>query len=266
MAVEPTPEAADTRSVRAAPDTGDGASAAQRAPKGTGAPRKRGRPKGTPKTGGRRAGVKNWSHPEIRDALLGRSGAIEVLADICAGKQQLVSGPTGKAAWIYPTMSERLRALDLVLRKVVPDLQATALSGPDGAPLFPNGPPADPLDVARAVLSVLRTAAPDSHVAVTAPGEFAAKFRDPDLARRFDASGQAEPAAEPAEPATPSAGGIACGERGASITPVRTMEGREKWAVTDGWGQVHAFKADREAAEAFAATLPGPAHDGGNDA
>jgi len=250
---------------RAVVDTSEPASGALRAPEAVPAPRKRGRPKGLPKTGGRKAGVRNWTHPEIRDALLGRSGAIEVLADICAGRQLLVTGPTGKSIFAYPTMSERLRALDLVLRKVLPDLQATALSGPDGKPLFPEGASADPLSVARAVLGVLRTAAPQSHVAITEPGEFAAKFRDPDLAHRFDTAPEPEPDAPDAPPTVPSDGRIQCGDRGASVARHVTMEGREKWAVMDGWGQLHCFKADRDAAEAFAATLPGPSPDEGGD-
>jgi len=51
------------------------------------------------KTGGRKRDTKNWTHPEIRDALLDKSGAISVLADFVAGRQLYAgqSGSVGKA-------------------------------------------------------------------------------------------------------------------------------------------------------------------------
>jgi len=124
-------------------------------------PRKRGRPKGLPKTGGRKKGQRNWTHSEIRSALLDRSDAIETLADVCAGRQLRVSGPTGKPLWRFPTMGERLRALELILKKVVPDLQATQLTGPDNAPIIPDPPgPVDTRQLARSILTLLSDAAP----------------------------------------------------------------------------------------------------------
>ena len=127
-------------------------------------PRKRGRPKGLPKTGGRKKGQRNWTHSEIRSALLDRSDAIETLADVCAGRQLRVSGPTGKPLWRFPTMGERLRALELILKKVVPDLQATELSGPEGEPLIPDPGPVDKRQLARVILTLLSDADPSGSV------------------------------------------------------------------------------------------------------
>jgi len=97
--------------------------------------RKRGRPKGCVKTGGRKKGVKNWTSDEMREALLGRSDAIEVLSDVCAGKQLLVSGPTGKEMWRRPTLPERLQAAQTILRKILPDLAVTELKGEENTPI-----------------------------------------------------------------------------------------------------------------------------------
>lgn len=129
-------------------------------------PKKVGRPKGYPKTGGRVKGVKNWTHPEIRDALLSKSEAIETIADIVAGRPMLcgterTSAETGAGVpvWRYPTLSHRIKALEILLAKVVPDLRATELSGPDGKALLPDPVVADTRQVARAVLSLLSTGA-----------------------------------------------------------------------------------------------------------
>ena len=85
--------------------------APQKTPAKSDPPRKRGRPKGLGKVpgSGKKPGQKNWTNPEIRDVLLERSDAITVLADVCAGRELLVSGPTGRQFWARPTMTERLR-------------------------------------------------------------------------------------------------------------------------------------------------------------
>jgi hypothetical protein len=98
-------------------------------------PRKRGRPKGLSKTGGRQKGVKNWTGDEMRNALLDKSDAVEVLADICAGRELLCSGPTGKEIWRRPTLPERLQAAQTILRKILPDLAATELKGEENTPI-----------------------------------------------------------------------------------------------------------------------------------
>ncbi|MEJ6845200.1 hypothetical protein V3589_03115 [Sinorhizobium fredii] len=124
--------------------------------------RKRGRPKGLPKTGGRAKGGKNWSNEEIRSALLGKSEAIETLADICAGRLIRVSGPTGKQMDVYPSMQERLKAAELVLKKVVPDLQSQSveLTGANGKDLYPSEQQ-DARQMSRAILAVLGEAVLD---------------------------------------------------------------------------------------------------------
>ena len=41
-----------------------------------------------------------------------------------------------KKSWCYPTLAQRVQAGETLLRKLLPDLKATELSGPDGAPLI----------------------------------------------------------------------------------------------------------------------------------
>ena len=79
--------------------TPDGTANGAERPSVADTPRKRGRPKGQPKTGGRKAGVKYWTSHDIRNALLGRSEAIDCLVDIVAGRQLRCSDPTGKTVW-----------------------------------------------------------------------------------------------------------------------------------------------------------------------
>lgn len=54
-----------------------------------------------------------------------------MLADIVAGLQLYAgqSGSVGKAGWRYPTLQQRLQALQILLAKVVPDLKAQELTG-----------------------------------------------------------------------------------------------------------------------------------------
>ena len=121
----------------------------------------RGRPPGLPKTGGRQKGSpRSYGAPEVRQELLSRSNAIEVLADICAGKKPYCgSGTLGnKPSWQYPSMKDCLRALEIVLSKVVPDLQATELSGAGGEALFPTSEPLNLSRTVSAIFSVLREA------------------------------------------------------------------------------------------------------------
>ncbi len=150
-----------------AAETGNG----QATPPDEPLPRKRGRPKGLPKTGGRKKGTKNWTHPEIRDALLDKSGAIDVLSDIVSGRQLYAgqSGSVGKAEWRYPTLQQRLQALQILLAKVVPDLKAQELTGAEGEALIPDPGEVDKRKLARAVLALLSDAVPGGSVKYEKP-------------------------------------------------------------------------------------------------
>ena len=122
--------------------------------------RGRGRPRGYPKSGGRQKGTKNYSQLEIRAELLDRSNAIQVLADIVAGRKlYCASGTLGaKPGWVYPSMRDRIKALGIVLAKSVPDLTATELTGAQGSALIPPQESTDTRATALAILSIAREA------------------------------------------------------------------------------------------------------------
>ncbi len=85
-------------------------------------------------------------------------------------------------------MAERLKGLQLIMDRTVPTLQATELTGKDGAELFPavTRKPEDTRQMARAIISVLSEAVPDgASVSVAAPDEHVARFKDPDLGRQL---------------------------------------------------------------------------------
>jgi len=126
-------------------------------------PRKVGRPKGLGKVlgSGRKPGTKNWTQPEIRDALLGKSNAIEVLADVVAGKPILcgterTAGEVGAGApvWRYPTMSARLKGVEILLAKCLPDLRAQEITGSEGRDLIPEMPQTFNLAILAAMAAV----------------------------------------------------------------------------------------------------------------
>jgi hypothetical protein len=219
-----------------------------------------GRPKGLPKTGGRQKGARNWTHPEIRAELLDKSNALDVLAAIVRG-DKLYAGPhgtVGKAGWRVPTLTQRLRALEIVLAKVVPDLKASELTGAGGAPLIP-GPDADPASLARAVAEFLHDSGRNdrSLQALPLPAKPAVTPDD-----ELPAT-----APLPADRDAPRIGErILIGDGGAQIIYAEIEgTGRRKWHCFDGFGQLHGLRSDRTAAEDFAATLPGPAPDAPTD-
>lgn len=123
--------------------------------------RGRGRPKGTPKTGGRVKGSpRSYSAPEVRAELLTKSNAIDKLADIAAGRK-IFSGakaPGQKPGWYYPTIEQQQRACEFVVSKVLPDLQATEITGAAGNELFPKIEQLDIRQTAIAILSIAREA------------------------------------------------------------------------------------------------------------
>ncbi len=118
---------------RAAHDDGLSAPAREAAP----AKRRPGKPKGLPKSGGRQRGTPNRSTVQTRDRILELADPIAFLADVMAGTRMVAAGEPGdmKKTWCYPTLAQRVQASETLLRKLLPDLKATELSGPDGAPL-----------------------------------------------------------------------------------------------------------------------------------
>jgi len=96
--------------------------------------RPRGRPRGYPKTGGR---VKS----PIAAAVIKR------LEQIASGEKVTLRGPTGKLVPTFPSLSEQLRAAE-VLAGLVPDVQAIAAPTPEPA----KPVEADPDELRRALL------------------------------------------------------------------------------------------------------------------
>lgn len=91
--------------------------------------RRRGAPKGRPKPpgSGRKASVKNWTATEVRNEIL--PAAAKLALSILNGEPQLTSGPTGKDRWMRPTIDHKIKAMENSLKKVLPDLSATAVTG-----------------------------------------------------------------------------------------------------------------------------------------
>ncbi len=104
------------------------------------APAKRGpgKPKGLPKSGGRVKGTPNRCTVQTRDRIQELADPIAFLADVMAGKRMTAAGEPGdmKKTWCYPTLAQRVQASETLLRKLLPDLKATELTGKDGAPLI----------------------------------------------------------------------------------------------------------------------------------
>ena len=162
--------------------------------------RGRGRPKGYPKTGGRQRGTPNRCNAQTRERINELADPIAFMTDVMLGKRMSAAGEPGdaKKTWCYPTVDQRVKAGETLLRKVLPDLKATELSGPDGKPLLEPGE-LSTLEAARRVAFLLASGADLSARAAPTSG---AEPR-PRPAGEPPVDEVSEPAAEPAEPPLP---------------------------------------------------------------
>lgn len=96
-----------------------------------------GRPKGYPRTGGRAKGTPNRASLVTRDYIVKDGAPVRVLCQIAAGRKMIAAASPGakKREVAYPTLDQRLRAAEILAKKVIPDLRSVEASGPDGGPI-----------------------------------------------------------------------------------------------------------------------------------
>ncbi len=99
--------------------------------------RKPGRPKGLPRTGGRAKGTPNRKNQVTRDYVIREGAPLQFLCSVVRGKRFTAAAEPGdrKRTHVFPSMDQRLRAAEILSRKVLPDLKATEVTGKDGGPV-----------------------------------------------------------------------------------------------------------------------------------
>ncbi len=99
--------------------------------------KKPGRPKGHAKTGGRARGTPNRKNQVTRDYVIREGAPLQFLCSVVRGRRFTAAGGPGdaKRTHVFPTMDQRLRAAEILSRKVLPDLKTTELTGKDGGPV-----------------------------------------------------------------------------------------------------------------------------------
>ncbi len=184
-----------------------------------------GRPKGQPKTGGKVAGRPNLMSPEFREWLAAKARPFELLAAVCAGEEIDDGGVKRK-----PTLAERMRASETLGRKLVPDLSAASLSGPNGGPLE-VGTPLSSMELSRRLLSAIHSAAGDKSIPTRpAPDVLDAVVVEP---------ATPEPAAPEEAPGLPIGHEEPLGVSGIfARLEERLPGGRERWTARDLRGQI----------------------------
>ncbi len=87
---------------------------------------------------GRAKGTPNRRTVQTRERIQELADPIQFLADVMAGRRMTAAGEPGQAkrTWVYPTLAQRVQAGETLLRKLLPDLRATELTGKDGAPVI----------------------------------------------------------------------------------------------------------------------------------
>ena len=103
-------------------------------------PEKRGagRPKGLGRVpgSGRKPGTPNRTTAELREQITA-ARPVEFLIKVVEGRRIRIgpqAGP-GEAGYAYPSLEQRLRAAELLMKKILPDLTAAEVTGPGGGPL-----------------------------------------------------------------------------------------------------------------------------------
>ena len=73
----------------------------------------------------------NKSTVQTRDRIQELADPIKFLADVMDGKRMAAAGDPGdmKTTWVWPTLPQRIQAGEVLLRKLLPDLKATELTG-----------------------------------------------------------------------------------------------------------------------------------------
>ena len=103
-------------------------------------PEKRGpgRPKGLGRVpgSGRQKGTPNRTTAELRQQITA-ARPVEFLIKVAEGRRVRIgpqAGP-GLPTYAYPSLEQRLRAAELLMKKILPDLTAAEVTGPGGGPL-----------------------------------------------------------------------------------------------------------------------------------
>ena len=96
-----------------------------------------GRPKGYPRSGGRARGTPNRKNQITRDYVIKEGAPLAFLCGVVRGKRFTAAAEPGdkKRVHVFPSLDQRLRAAEILSRKVLPDLKSTELTGKDGGPV-----------------------------------------------------------------------------------------------------------------------------------
>ena len=177
------------------------------------------------------------------------------LSQIALGRKiRLGVGPNATTA--YPSETSQMKALEILARKLRPDLAAQQLTGADDKPLFSEE--AKPRDLARTILDIFRQA---EDLAPT--GEPAGELPAPPTIEPHDSdTGPSDLASAPEREVFDNGARIELIE----IVPARMQPGANggqteapairKWHVFDASGALHGCRVRREDAVALAESLP----------
>ena len=99
--------------------------------------RKPGRPKGYPKSGGRAKGTPNKDRAATIERIMREADPLGFLCKVANGDRMSAATEVGAStkSWWVPTGDQRITAAQTLLRKTLPDLKATELTG-DVLPTF----------------------------------------------------------------------------------------------------------------------------------
>ena len=226
--------------------------------------RGRGRPKGSKKPpGSGRKAFRDKTRDDLRKDLLQDSQALVALAQIARGEKFFSGsgGPAGKDSWRRPSIQQRLRAIELVLSKCLPDLQSTELTGAEGKDLIP-APQLDSRETAMAVLSLMR----EFEVRERGRPDNIAIFAHPQpLAGVIDHAQHLEPSPSELEQSPAAAveprreyqvGATEVFDNGAYIQLVEIAgSNARKWDIRDELNAPYGYSRDRQAAVTRARAL-----------
>jgi hypothetical protein len=90
---------------------------------------------------GRKPGTPNRTTAELREQITA-ARPVEFLTKVAEGRKIRVGpqGDPGAPAYAYPSLEQRLRAAELLMKKILPDLTAAEVTGPVAVRSKPSSP------------------------------------------------------------------------------------------------------------------------------
>ena len=214
---------------------------------------------------GIKKGQRKTFNRDLKELILSRGKPIELLCNVARGLKIRVgpqAGP-GNPTYEYPDLLTRLAAAKTLLAKVLPDMKAQEISGPDGEPVSVTAEPLDMRETARRLALIFTRGDPaklaEAAEARGGPAVAPAAATQSSAFSAFAQNGPGHPRMPPDDPVSPPFGWFVRPDAdGFVVTNMGETQGQyatEAKAIKAAWRLARGLPEPAEA-------VPGPEDDG----